>query len=1103
MRENLVRLIYCQMLGHDVSSGYVEAIKFAEQQSTLDKRVGYLAASLFLHEDHELIVLLINTLQKDLKSTNVMEVCCALTVVCKLINKDMMPALLPQVLQLLQSKRDIVRKKAVMALHSFYIKSPSSVPDLKEHAKKAIMDKDPGVMCASLQVFNELIKASPTECKDLVPAFVSLQKMIVEGKLAPEYDYHGVSSPWIQVKLLRMLGLLGADDQRASQKMYSVLGRTLTNLNTNSLISYAVAYECTRTITAIYPDKGLIGKAARCVGIFLVAKTNDIKYIGITTLTSLLQVGSGFVMESAYQRFVIDCLDDPDETLKRKTLDLLCHITNASNVETVCEKLLSFLKSTTDVDTYFRAELVDRITEVAERYAPDNSWYILTMNEIFELGGSLVRETVSHNLMRFLAEGTDEEDADNEIRRFAVVSYMDLLEKPVLPDILIRVICWVLGEYSYTASEYEPEVILEELITLLERKFEDPGTKAWVVSAIGKLMSQMGQPVGSMRDVLEKNASAVDVELRQRSLEIDKLSKNTIVMQSVLPVDGCCEDLEVDESLSFMDSFVSEALANGASPYKPMSERRVEEKIKETLDQGPTLNFTPYENPMKKPINPPTLQADKNPAVTEERAKSQEIPKDESKLKKRPKEKKLENPVSTEKLFTGKAMWGPGGYANDRARSGSVDSSNKSDSSSRSTGSEQAAVKTNSEVSSSSPVAHRDDVRKQHLAAQLFSGVTGEPRSASRRGHFGSNRLIKHSPKTNPRATGSPPIDGFHQVVHGLRSLSTEKADVNLLQDFDSDQGHAREIERTPSNEHALIPTLDVRSSLDNENSTTEESCDSDLSVSAPSSSNCGFGREKHLLDDEIGVKLHYQKLTGTPTASLSDDLVDFPHSQEALELCSDCNLRVTLQKVWKPGELVLVLYLTNQNQASASISDVISALEAPSNLIALFDSSAGNKFQNDNIGPLSWVRHKVALKYQSPALHMNFGGKISYRDPNRTLRHLFFNHTLSMKDILRPLVINTEEFGLKWTDASFEKRQKMFSSSRNCQEFSKRAEQELNIYTVEIIGGKVILAGTLMESGICLLHASCDGDSLELSIKSNNRLLNDAVLKHCVTVFR
>lgn len=46
------------------------------------------------------------------------------------------------------------------------------------------------------------------------------------------------------------------------------------------LLSLAVAYECTRTITSIYPDKDLIDKAARCVGVFLVAKSNDIKYLG-------------------------------------------------------------------------------------------------------------------------------------------------------------------------------------------------------------------------------------------------------------------------------------------------------------------------------------------------------------------------------------------------------------------------------------------------------------------------------------------------------------------------------------------------------------------------------------------------------------------------------------------------------------------------------------------------------------------------------------------------------------------------------------------------------------------------------------------------------
>ena len=65
-----------------------------------------------------------------------------------------------------------------MALHSFYIKSPSSIPDLKEHAKKAIMDKDPGVMCASLQVFNELIKVSSVKrSQQNTPFAVHLEKI--------------------------------------------------------------------------------------------------------------------------------------------------------------------------------------------------------------------------------------------------------------------------------------------------------------------------------------------------------------------------------------------------------------------------------------------------------------------------------------------------------------------------------------------------------------------------------------------------------------------------------------------------------------------------------------------------------------------------------------------------------------------------------------------------------------------------------------------------------------------------------------------------------------------------------------------------------------
>lgn len=111
------------------------------------------------------------------------------------------------------------------------------------------------------------------------------------------------------------------------------------------------------------------------------------------------------------------------------------------------------------------------------------------------------------------------------------------------------------------------------------------------------------------------------------------------------------------------------------------------------------------------------------------------------------------------------------------------------------------------------------------------------------------------------------------------------------------------------------------------------------------------------LLDEEITERIHQLELTGPPSASLPEDLVHFPHSPEAGELCFDSNLRVTFQKVFKPLELVLVLYLTNQNQANAPIHDVSSVLEPPSNLIASFDSSTSNTLQDECIGPLEWVR--------------------------------------------------------------------------------------------------------------------------------------------------
>ena len=86
LREILVRLIYCEMLGQSVPFGYMLALNCTQYPVLSVKRTGYLATALFLNPDHELNLLNTNTLRKALDSSNYLEVCAALSTLGPLLN---------------------------------------------------------------------------------------------------------------------------------------------------------------------------------------------------------------------------------------------------------------------------------------------------------------------------------------------------------------------------------------------------------------------------------------------------------------------------------------------------------------------------------------------------------------------------------------------------------------------------------------------------------------------------------------------------------------------------------------------------------------------------------------------------------------------------------------------------------------------------------------------------------------------------------------------------------------------------------------------------------------------------------------------------------
>jgi AP-4 complex subunit epsilon-1 len=216
----------------------------------------------------------------------------------------------------------------------------------------------------------------------------------------------------------------------------------------------------------------------------------------------------------------------------------------------------------------------------------------------------MVSPQVAQNLMSLIAEGTGEsEEADILLRQSAVDVYVRLLSEPKLPRILLETMAWCLGEYGYLSSALNLDQVMIQLCTLATKQQANmsPSTRRFLLQAIMKLVAQAGTCPPMAAAVIDQYTKSQDVDLQQRCLEFQKLLTHCPnLLPEVLPVDASAEDVQVDETLSFLDSIVMDAINQGARPYsKPMDDDDDEEDYRASSLAAAKSAFkmTPYEKP--------------------------------------------------------------------------------------------------------------------------------------------------------------------------------------------------------------------------------------------------------------------------------------------------------------------------------------------------------------------------------------------------------------------------------------------------------------------------------------------------------------------------
>lgn len=469
--------------------------------------------------------------------------------------------LFPEIEALISTANPYIRRKAALCAMRICRK----VPDLQEHfvdkAKMLLNDKNHGVLICGLTLVTSMCEADEAEggeeglvekFKPLVGSLVKLLKGLASSGYAPEHDVTGVADPFLQVKILTLLRVLARGDSAASEEVNDILAQVATNTDASKNVGNSILYETVLTILEIEADSGLRVLGVNILGKFLANKDNNIRYVALNTLIKVVAIEPNAVQR--HRNTILECLRDPDISIRRRALDLSFTLINDSNVRVLVRELLAFLEI---ADVEFKPTMTAQIGVAADKYAPNKRWHIDTMLRVLKLAGNYTNERILSSFIRLIATSPD-------LQQYSVQKLYANLKDDITQEGLTLAAAWVIGEYGDSllrGGQYEEEELVKEvkesdivdlLTTILSSSYAGLIVTQYIVTAAMKLTTRFTQPaqVDRLKRLLQSNQINLDVEIQQRAVEYGNLFGFDQIRRGVLEKMPPPEIKEEQRSLS-------------------------------------------------------------------------------------------------------------------------------------------------------------------------------------------------------------------------------------------------------------------------------------------------------------------------------------------------------------------------------------------------------------------------------------------------------------------------------------------------------------------------------------------------------------------------
>ena len=526
--RSMTKCMAMSLLGYQTEFIHMTCISLLASQNFTQKRLAYLGICMLLDEKSDILLLSSNIIKKDLSSNNKYIVAAALNTIGEIGTPDMCRDTCPEIIKCLNSTNNYIKKKAALALSKVVKSCPELIETVQQNLGTIFEDKNHGVLLAGLALAEQIFKAEPKIIKKYrkyVSTLVKTLKNLISTSYAPEYDVNGITDPFLQIRILEVLGYFGRASSKENEELEALLNSIPSNTDTTRKnTGNAVLYELVRCIFSYESSKSLKSLGGSILGQFLSNKDNNYKYLALNTLNDIAKIDIDTVQK--HKNVILEFLKDPDIAIKRRSLDLTYLIVNTENIRQIVTETLDFINSTSNVE--FKLELTSKIFYSLEKYSPSLKWEIDVLLKMLCLCEDSINEEIIWKIINLILN-------TKELQQYAMFRYF-LAMQNMLEDsdveALYHVGIAILGELfklivgvSTTDEEGKTITITEEqiidLIIALDKSTDTSETLRELLmntcfKMIGKLSPQSDE---KLKKILQQESKSFYPEVQERANE--------------------------------------------------------------------------------------------------------------------------------------------------------------------------------------------------------------------------------------------------------------------------------------------------------------------------------------------------------------------------------------------------------------------------------------------------------------------------------------------------------------------------------------------------------------------------------------------------------